>query len=122
MISKTKISKRTENKRNLELVETVNACKKSEAWVKICQDLLLPKRNRISVNLERIDKESKEGDTVIIPGKVLSQGEITKKIRIISFNYSTSAEEKLSKAKIDYSYIIDEIKKNPKATGVKILK
>jgi large subunit ribosomal protein L18e len=122
MISKTKISKRTENKRNLELVETVNACKKSEAWVKICQDLLLPKRNRISVNLERIDKESKDGDVVIIPGKVLSQGEITKKIRIIAFNYSTSAEEKLSKAKIDYSYIIDEIKKNPKATGVKILK
>jgi len=122
MISKTKISKRTEKKRNPELVETVNACKKNEAWVKICQDLLVSKRKRANVNLEKINKESKEGEIIVIPGKVLSQGEISKKIKIIAFKYSENAEEKLSKAKIDYSYIIDEIKKNPKAQGVKILK
>jgi large subunit ribosomal protein L18e len=122
MISKTKISKRTENKRNPDLVETVNLCKKNESWIKICQSLLVPKRKRINMNLEKINKESKEGDIVVVPGKVLSQGEISKKIKIVALKYSENAEEKLSKAKIDYSYITDEIKKNPKATGVKILK
>jgi large subunit ribosomal protein L18e len=122
MISKTKISRRTEKKRNLKLVETVNICKKNENWIKICQDLLVSKRKRMNVNLEKINKESKDGDIIIIPGKVLSQGEINKKIKIVAFNYSENAKEKLSKAKIDYLYIIDEIKKNPKMQGVKILK
>jgi large subunit ribosomal protein L18e len=122
MISKTKISKRNEKKRNLELVETVNLCKKNEAWIKICQYLLVPKRKRTNMNLERINKESKDGDIIIVPGKVLSQGDISKKIKIVALKYSESAQEKLSKAKIDYSYIVDELKKNPKAQGVKILK
>lgn len=122
MLSKTKISKRNKNKRNLELVETVNVCKKNEAWIKICQDLLLPKRKRINVNLEKINKESKDGDIIVVPGKVLSQGEINKKIKLIALDYSENAKEKLSKAKIDYSDIINEIKKNAKMQGVKILR
>lgn len=122
MISKTKISKRNEKKRNPELVETVNLCKKNEAWINLCKDLLVSKRKRTNINLERINKESKDGDIIIIPGKVLSQGEITKKIKIVALKYSENAQEKLSKAKIDYSYITDELKKNQKMQGVKILK
>ena len=61
---------------------------------------------------------------LVIPGKVLSQGEISKdkKIKVIAFDFSDSAIEKLVKNKIEYKTILDELKSNPKGEGMKIIK
>ena len=67
-------------------------------------------------------KETEEGDTVVVPGKVLSNGEINKKIRIVALSFSKEAEEKLGKKKCEVVSILEEIKVNPKAEGIKILK
>ncbi|MDO8623530.1 MAG: 50S ribosomal protein L18e [archaeon] len=122
MISKTKIEKRMQRKTSSELASTILACKKNTAWNDIGKLVSNPKRNRIIMNLDEINKTAKDNETIILPGKVLSQGEITKKIKIIALNFSESAREKLSKAKIEISSINEEIKKNPKLQGVKILK
>ena len=58
----------------------------------------------------------------MIVGKVLSIGEITKKIKICSFGISNEALEKLKKTKSEWISIADEIKKNPKAEGIKIIR
>ena len=47
---------------------------------------------------------------------------IDKKIKVTAFNFSEKAKEKLLSAKCAISYIIDEIKSNPSAKGIKILK
>jgi large subunit ribosomal protein L18e len=122
MISKTKLSKRTENKTNPELVETLILCKKNEKWMNIGKIISGPRRKRICMNLNEIDKEAKTGEIVLIPGKVLSQGDITKKIKIIAFNFSESAKEKLDKDKIEFKTMIEEIKLNPKAEKIRVLK
>ncbi|MBA7688989.1 hypothetical protein ES703_97481 [subsurface metagenome] len=75
----------------------------------------------MNVNLEKIDKETKEGETVVIPGKVLSQGEINKKVKIIALRFSEKAKEKLLKSKSEFLSIIEEIKKNPTAKRIRIL-
>ena len=75
-----------------------------------------------SLNLTDINDGSKEGDTVVVPGKVLSQGEINKKIKVVAFGFSKKAREKLMKSKSDPTAISEEIKKNPDAKGVKILR
>jgi len=121
MISKTKISRKIENKRNPELVETLILCKKNEKWLKIGQILSRPRRIRTSANLDKIDKESKAGEVILIPGKVLSQGEISKKIKIVALNFSENAKEKLNKDKIEFNTISEEIKLNPKADKIKVL-
>ena len=74
------------------------------------------------MNLDEINKLVKDNETIVVPGKVLSQGEINKKIKLIAFAFSQEAKEKLSKAKIESFSISEEIKKNPKAQGVKVLK
>ena len=84
--------------------------------------LSAPRRRKIQVNLEKIEKETKEGDTVIVPGKVLSQGDITKKIRVAALNFSSTAEKKLKSKKCELVSIKEEIKINPRAEGIKILK
>ena len=62
-----------------------------------------------------------EGEIVIIPGKVLSQGEINKKITIIALNFSEKAREKLLKSKTIFSTIREEIEKNPGAKNTRVL-
>jgi large subunit ribosomal protein L18e len=119
--SKTKIEKQTLKKRNPEIVETIRAAKKKEKWIKIAGILSGSRRKMPSLNLTKIDKDSKEGDTVVVPGKVLSQGEINKKIKVVALGFSEKAREKLMKSKSDPTTILKEIKKNPDAKGVNIL-
>ncbi|MBS3071073.1 50S ribosomal protein L18e [Candidatus Pacearchaeota archaeon] len=122
MKSKTKIARQVKRKTNPEVVETVLNAKRNDGWREVAEILSSPRRIRIAVNLDKINKESKDGENVLIPGKVLSQGEISKKIKIIALNFSKTTEEKLLKTKTDFSRISDEIKKNPSAKGIKILR
>jgi len=121
-ISKTKIDKKLKIKRNPKTVATLLAAKKINGWLEVAKLISRPRGKSISVNLEKIDKDTKEGDTVIVPGKVLGSGEINKKIRVCALNFSESAREKLKNKKCEVVLIIEEIKKNPKAQGIKIIR
>jgi len=88
----------------------------------VAEIISYPRRKRINMNLDKIDKETKAGESIIIPGKVLSQGEISKKIKIVALGFSENAKEKLLKHGCEISTIKEEIKKNPNANGLKILK
>ncbi len=122
MKSKTLIEKQTKKKTNTELVKTIFAAKKSDGWFKIAGILSGPRRKRVNINLEELNKKSKEGESIVIPGKVLSQGEINKKIKVVALNFSERAKDKLLKAGCGVSSIFEEIKTNPNAKGVKVLK
>ena len=121
MKSKSKISKQIEKKRHSILVETIIVAKKHEGWLNVASILAGPIRRRINFNLDEINKNTKEGEIVIIPGKVLSQGEINKKITIIALNFSEKAREKLLKSKTIFSTIREEIEKNPGAKNTRVL-
>jgi large subunit ribosomal protein L18e len=120
--SKTKIEKQTQKKLNPELVETIRLAKKNKEWLEIASILSGSRRNRIEVNLDRINKEAKAGEIIVVPGKVLSLGDIDKKIKMVAFNFSEKAKEKLLKAGCETINIAEEIKKNPSAKGIKKLK
>lgn len=121
MISKTKMFDRAINKNDSELVETIMACKKNEAWMKVGIIISRSRSQMPVVNLDKINKIVSDGDTVVVPGKVLSQGDISKKIKIAALKFSGNAREKLSKNKSEIITILDEIKKNPSAKGIKVI-
>lgn len=120
MKSKTLIDKQMKRKTSSELIETIKKAKKKNNWLEVAGLLSSPKR--ISVNLKEIEKKSEEGDTILIPGKVLSEGEISKKIRIAAMNFSGKAGKKLKGKNCKLVSILEEIKENPDAKGIKILK
>ena len=120
-VSKTHIKRKTARKTNLILVETIQEARKNPPWFKLSHVLSGPTKLQYSVNLSQLDKDSKAGDTIVIPGKVLSQGEITKKLRLCALSFSSKALEKMKKNKSEAVSILEEIKKNPKAEGVKIV-
>jgi len=122
MKTKSKIEKQLQRKTNSKLVETIIACKKNKSWLKVAEVLSGPRKNRTNLNLEELGKKIKDEKIVVVPGKILSQGEFDKKIKVVALNFSDKAKEKLKKSGLEISTILEEVKKNPEAKGVKILK
>ncbi len=122
MKSKTQIEKQLVRKTNPELVKTIINAKKKEKWMEVAIVLSSPRINKRHINISKLDDEGKDGEIIVVPGKVLSQGEINKKIKVVALGFSEKAREKILKAGGETFSIIEEIKKNPEAKGVKILK
>ncbi|HLC85710.1 MAG TPA: 50S ribosomal protein L18e [Candidatus Nanoarchaeia archaeon] len=89
-------------------------------WKRIATDLSKPTRKRREVNLGKINKYTREGETAIVPGKVLSEGEFTKKITVAAYKFSEKAKEKISQAGKAIS-IKELMKDNPKGKKVRII-
>lgn len=117
--SKSKIEFQLKKKTNPELVETILLAKKNSSWLDVASMLTRNRKDRKDANLSELEKI--KGD-IVVCGKVLSQGEIASKKRVIAFSFSKKAEEKLKKAGCEVILLKDEINKNKEAKGVTILK
>ncbi len=100
-----------EELRELSIKEKVNI------WKRVAKDLSKSRRQRRNVNLDKIDKHTKDNETIIVPGKVLGDGNLTHKVKIAAFQFS-----ELAKNKIKNSLKIQEImKENPKGKNIRII-
>jgi len=90
-------------------------------WKTIAKKLEKSRRKRIEVNLSDIERNTKENDTVIVPGTVLASGELTKPVKIAAWRFSESTRKKIKKSKSECLTIEELVKKNPKGSGVKII-
>tara|TARA_Y100000310_G_C20661634_1_gene805120 strand:- start:1994 stop:2356 length:363 start_codon:yes stop_codon:yes gene_type:complete len=89
-------------------------------WRRIANDLNKPSRQRREVNVYKIDKSAREGETVIVPGKVLSVGELTKPLEVAALSFSEGAFKKIN-AKGKTLTISELLEKNPKGSKVRIV-
>ncbi len=121
MESNTRIKARRRRKTNSKIVATINYARRQKAWNNIAFRLSGPTRRYASVNLNQINSLAKEGDTIVVPGKVLGVGTLDKRVKISALSYSESAKKKLKNSKIHMNFIEEEIKSNPKAEGVVVL-
>ena len=117
--SKTKIESQLKKKTNPILVETVIIAKKNPAWIQVAHVLTGSRKKRKDYNLSEIEKI--KGD-VALCGKVLSQGEITSKKKVIALGFSGKAKEKLKNAGCEAILLEKEIRNNKEAKGITILK
>lgn len=97
--------KRQSNKENVQV------------WGAVARALDVPTRKRRAVNLYKINKYSHDNETVVVPGKVLGVGEITKNISVCAFEFSSLAKSKI-KTLVDFYELM---KKNPKGKDIRII-
>ncbi len=57
-----------------------------------------PRRQRVTVTLQKLEKYVNNNDNIIVPGKILGTGKITKKFNISAIEYSASSLEMLKAA------------------------
>jgi large subunit ribosomal protein L18e len=108
---------------NPNLQNLIVSLKKQGAkiWKRVAEELEKPARSRRAVNLSRIERYANEKEIVLVPGKVLGNGTLTKQVSVAAFSFSKSAKEKIANAKGKAISIQELVKQNPKGTNVKLI-
>jgi large subunit ribosomal protein L18e len=91
-------------------------------WRDIAKRLEKPKRNWAELNLSRLDRYAEAGDIVLVPGKVLAAGNITKNVTVAAYSFSEKAESAIKAAGGKTMTIADLMAENPKGSGVRIMR
>lgn len=94
---------------------------KAPIWKAVAEKLEKPRRKKVEVNVYEIERHAREGETIVVPGVVLGNGEIKKQVIVAAWRFSSKAEEKIKKAGGRVMKIEELIKENPKGSNVKIL-
>jgi len=105
----------------IEELRKASAVQKIGLWKRLANDLEKPTRKRRVVNLSRLENYSNKNELIVVPGKVLGAGEISKSIIVAAWQFSGQAREKIIKAKGDCMSIQELLAKKPKASEVRIL-
>ena len=95
--------------------------KQRPLWKRVAADLERPTRQRRVVNLWLIEQHAKEGETIIVPGKVLGDGQLTKKVTVAAAGYSEEARRKLAANGSTPLSIEELLTKRPDGTNIRIL-
>ena len=95
--------------------------KDATIWKDIANRLEKPSKNWAEVNLNRISKYINDKETALIPGKVLSTGDLTKKVTIAAWSFSEKAAEKIKNAGGKTITIKEIMKSNPDGKNIRIL-
>ncbi|MEM3827311.1 MAG: 50S ribosomal protein L18e [Candidatus Micrarchaeaceae archaeon] len=72
--------------------------KKRELSRKLLKLIDVPTRKRRSASIYKINKFTKDNESVIVPGKVLSEGAMDHKVSIAALSYSKKAKEELKRS------------------------
>lgn len=89
-------------------------------WKRVADDLSKPARQRRSINVAKIEQYAKTGEVIVVPGKVLSTGDFTKKNVVAAWSFSETAEAKINKTGKAVSLRL-LMKDNPKGKKARIL-
>jgi large subunit ribosomal protein L18e len=113
---------------NPELIQLIRFLKKqsnqkeAKIWWEVAKNLAKTRQQRAAVNLSRINRHTKKGDMVVVPGKLLGSGAIGHAVTVAALTASEKAKEKLAAAKAKYVSIPELVEKNPKGSNVKIIR
>jgi len=94
---------------------------KAAIWRDIALRLEAPNRVWAEANLSKIEKYAQDGETIIVPGKVLAAGDITKKVNVVAYSFSAKAVAQIAAAGGKTMTIRELMDENPKGSKVRIM-
>ncbi len=115
-------------KENPELITIIKKLKEysrnnnAKIWKDIAERLESPNKLHAEVNLSKIERYASDGETIVVPGKVLGSGNLTKKVTVAAWKFSKKAEEKIKKAGGRIIMIDDLLNENPQGSRVRIMR
>ncbi|MDD5023143.1 MAG: 50S ribosomal protein L18e [Candidatus ainarchaeum sp.] len=85
-------------KTNTNLVGLINRLRQEKRpfWKKVAEMLSRPRSRMITLNISKLEKLGNEGSTILVPGKVLGDGRISKKFKVAALNFSGSAKKQIT--------------------------
>lgn len=90
-------------------------------WKTVAEKLDKPTRNKVEVNVSKIERFANKGETVVVPGTVLAAGQLSKPVNVSAWRFSAGSIEKIKKANGKILTIEELVQENPKGSNIKIL-
>jgi len=108
---------------NPVLLDTLELLESQEAaiWNSVAENLGKVNRQRPEVNVSQIERVAEDGETVVVPGKVLGSGRLTKKVTVAAFDASRGARQKIGENG-EFMFIEALVEDNPEGKEVRIVK
>jgi large subunit ribosomal protein L18e len=94
----------------------------ADIWRDIALRLEKPRQNWAEVNLSKLERYASEGDIIVVAGKVLGSGTISKKLTVAAYDFSESAKKKIVAAGGKGVSIQELVKMSPNGSGVRIMR
>ena len=114
-------------KTNPNLIELINKLYEQSRnedvaiWRDVAQRLERSNRRTAEVNLSDIDRHAEDGETILVPGKVLSNGDLDKKVDVVAFKFSAKVQDKIENAGGECISIEEIMESNPKGSNIRIM-
>jgi len=115
-----------ERQTNPQLLSTIRFLRKTSntnhaaIWGELAADLRRSRQRTPAVNISRIIRSIKEGETAAVPGKVLGMG-TPKRITVAAFSFTEEARKKIEEAGGECLSLSALAERNPKGSGVRII-
>lgn len=114
-------------KTNEVLLQTLEELKKTSRekdapiWRDVADRLEAPASRWAYVNVSKIERNANQGETALVPGKLLASGELKKRIDVAAWAFSEEARRKVSAAGGKCYSISDILRHNPDGKNVRIV-
>lgn len=113
-----------ENQRLIALISELKKIGSQDSvpmFKRLAYDLEMSTRQRRIVNISRLNRNTKDGEVIVVPGKVLGDGILDHSLKIYAFSYSEGALASIKKAKSDALEMEDLLKENTKGKKIRII-
>jgi len=91
-------------------------------WRDVALRLEKPRRNWAEANLSKLERYAEDGETILVPGKVLAAGSVDKKLNVAAYSFSEAAAKGIAAAGGRTMTIAELMESNPQGSGVRILR
>ncbi|MFQ5986652.1 MAG: 50S ribosomal protein L18e [Thermoplasmata archaeon] len=108
----------------IALIEDLQAAaREHEApiWRDVARRLSRPRRVWAEVNLSRLERHAAEGEVLVVPGKLLGTGRLSKSLRISAVQASEAARARVEAAGGQVLDLRELVAENPRGSGVRIM-
>lgn len=112
----------SELKKVIRALGSASRASGKKIWGALANELDKPKRRRVSVNLSKIARNSKEGDVVAVPGKVLASGSIGPSVTVAAFSFSITAREKILASGSQVLSLLELLEQSVEPSRIRIVK
>jgi large subunit ribosomal protein L18e len=114
-------------KGNPELLRVVHALRiaarthDAPLWSSVADRLERARHQNQAVNVGQLDRIAAADETLVVPGKVLAEGDLSKKLTVAAFSYSEGARTKIHAAGGSALSLDDLVKAKPNGSGVRLI-
>jgi large subunit ribosomal protein L18e len=105
------------------IIELKKAAKahKAPVWRATADRLLRPRHQVFPVNVGHLERLAEAKETIVVPGKLLAEGNLSKPLTVGAISYSSEARSKIQAAGGTTLSISELLKNHPDGKGVRLL-